>query len=35
MIPGYLKMGKFCIVVFDVTNRKSFEGLQDWINMYL
>ena len=35
LIPGYLKMGKFCVIVFDVTNRKSFEGVQAWVEMYL
>lgn len=33
MIPSYLKMGKFCLVTYDVTDRKSFEALGQWINL--
>ena len=34
LTSGYLKGVHGCIIVFDVTNRKSFEKISDWIQLY-
>ena len=34
LTSGYLKGVHGCIIVFDVTNRKSFERISDWIQLY-
>ena len=34
LTSGYLKGVHGCIIVFDVTNRKSFEKISHWIQLY-
>lgn len=34
LIPAYLKDAHCAVFVYDVTNLKSFEGLQNWIDLF-
>jgi Ras-related protein Rab-6A len=32
LIPSYLRDAAGCVVVYDVTNRKSFDSVEGWVN---
>jgi len=34
LIPNYLKDAKCALIVIDVTNKASLNGVETWLNLY-
>lgn len=34
LIPNYLKDAKCALIVIDVTNKASLNGVENWLNLY-